>query len=97
MNPQVTEVSLETNSLGGDGVQALADVLKDSVSVTRVFLANQRQPIPTPAIEAMVQAVTDNKVTTVRRRSDRTTCGAVSLVVRADFDLLTSCITDMYN
>jgi hypothetical protein len=79
MNPRITEVSLESNSIGGEGALALAAALSESVSVTRILLANQRQPVPTPAIEALVEAVSENKVTTVSD-DDLTLCWRIPMV-----------------
>eukprot|EP00041_Stephanoeca_diplocostata_P032935 m.1073557 g.1073557 ORF g.1073557 m.1073557 type:complete len:426 (-) comp24235_c0_seq3:2172-3449(-) len=65
MNPRISSVNLETNTIGQDGVMAIASALAESMSVTELRLGNQKNGISTDALEALVQAVEQNQVTTV--------------------------------
>lgn len=65
MNPRITSVNLETNNIGQDGAMALASTLAESTSLAELRLGNQKSIISTDALEALVQAVQENQVTTV--------------------------------
>eukprot|EP00729_Bicosta_minor_P004718 gene4718-3963_t len=59
-NRTIKELNLESNDIGSAGFVALADMLKENRTLTRLRLANQIKKVPVIAQHAMAEAVQGN-------------------------------------
>eukprot|EP00497_Spongosphaera_streptacantha_P005440 TRINITY_DN6426_c0_g1_i1.p2 TRINITY_DN6426_c0_g1~~TRINITY_DN6426_c0_g1_i1.p2 ORF type:complete len:88 (-),score=12.22 TRINITY_DN6426_c0_g1_i1:28-291(-) len=58
---KIEELSLESNDIRNEGFDCICDLLRKTTSLWTLKLSNQRQPISTRAMEALVDAISANK------------------------------------
>ena len=63
-NPRIVDVNLETNSIGGAGIMALAAALLTTTTVEKIKLADQKAALPTDALVKLTEAIVANPCTT---------------------------------